>query len=79
MASTRDLAGSSPPRGHKSLPHKDSTKPILRLDLGSQIGDVAWAPYSSTVLAAVTSEGKVFVFDLDVNKYKPICIQVSYI
>ena len=35
-------------------------------------------PSSSTVLAAVTSEGKVFVFDLDVNKYKPICIQVSY-
>ena len=57
--------------------HKDSTKPILRLDLGSQIGDVAWAPYSSTVLAAVTTEGKVFVFDLAVNKYKPICIQVS--
>ena len=38
---------------------------------------MAWAPYSSTVLAAVTTEGKVFVFDLAVNKYKPICIQVS--
>lgn len=29
------------------------------------------------MLAAVTTEGKVFVFDLAVNKYKPICIQAS--
>ena len=55
--------------------HKDSTKPILRLDLGSQIGDVAWAPYSSTVFAAVTVDGKVHVFDLNVDKYHPICVQ----
>lgn len=39
------------------------------------MGDVKWAPYSSTVFAAVTSEGKVCVFDLNINKYKPICVQ----
>ena len=40
------------------------------------MGDVAWAPYSSTPFAAVTCEGKVFVYDLSVNKYSPICVQV---
>lgn len=39
------------------------------------MGDVRWAPYSTTVLAAVTSDGKVHVFDLNVNRYKAICIQ----
>ena len=39
---------------------------------------MAWAPYSSTIFAAVTWEGKVFVFDLNVNKYNPVCVQVRY-
>lgn len=33
-----------------------------------QVGDVYWSPYSSTVFAAVTSDGKVHVFDLAENK-----------
>lgn len=28
-------------------------------DLNAAVGDVAWAPYSSTVFAAVTTNGKV--------------------
>lgn len=51
------------------------SEPLFVFDLGASVGDVKWAPYSSTVFAAVTSEGKVFVFDLNVNKYKPIAIQ----
>lgn len=51
------------------------TEPLFIFDLGASVGDVKWAPYSSTVFAAVTTEGKVFVFDLNVNKYKAICIQ----
>jgi WD40 repeat protein len=35
------------------------TQPVLSFDLGNAVGDVAWAPYSSTVFAAVTSDGKV--------------------
>lgn len=31
-------------------------------DLNSAVGDVAWAPYSSTVFAAVSTNGKVSVF-----------------
>ncbi|CAH1718635.1 unnamed protein product [Chironomus riparius] len=49
--------------------------PLFIFDLGASVGDVKWAPYSSTVFAAVTTEGRVFVFDLNVNKYKPICSQ----
>ena len=34
-------------------------QPILDWDLGVAVGDVAWAPYSSTTFAAVTLDGKV--------------------
>ena len=39
---------------------------------------MAWAPYSSTVFAAVTSDGKIVVYDLFVNKYEPICQQLIF-
>ena len=32
---------------------------------GFAVGDIEWAPYSSTVFAAVTSAGMLFVWDLD--------------
>ena len=38
-------------------------------DLNSQVGDIAWAPFSSTVFAAVTVDGKVHVFDINVDKF----------
>ena len=37
----------------------DHRKPLFMFDLNAQVGDVAWAPYSSTVFAAVTVDGKV--------------------
>ncbi|XP_069669173.1 dynein intermediate chain 2, ciliary [Periplaneta americana] len=49
--------------------------PLFVFDLGCAVGDVEWAPHSSTVFAAVTNDGKVHVFDLNINKYRPICIQ----
>merc|ERR1711918_275134 len=33
------------------------------------------APYSSTIFAAVTSDGKVHIFDLAENKHEPLCEQ----
>lgn len=51
-------------------------KPLFHFDLNNSVGDVAWAPYSSTVFAAVTADGKVFVYDLNVNKYEPLCEQM---
>jgi dynein intermediate chain 1 len=49
-----------------------SPKPIMSFDLSNPVGDVAWAPYSSTVFAAITSDGRLRVFDLNVNKHEPI-------
>lgn len=56
--------------GHKTLLFRSYTLvilfhllsrngPMFTFDLGSSVGDVAWAPYSSTVFAAVTADGKV--------------------
>ncbi|KAF5304814.1 hypothetical protein FQR65_LT07831 [Abscondita terminalis] len=50
-------------------------EPLYVFDLGSCVGDVKWAPYSSTVFGAVTSKGRAYIFDINVNKYKPICVQ----
>ena len=57
------------------LAHFDFRKPLFMFDLNSQVGDVAWAPYSSTVFAAVTLDGKVHIYDLYINKYTPVCVQ----
>ena len=32
---------------------------MFTFDLNNSVGDVAWAPYASTVFAAVTADGKV--------------------
>jgi len=58
----------------KMWDHTNRT-PVMSFDLAQAIGDVAWAPYSSTVLAAVTSDGMVHVYDLDVNRNERVCFQ----
>ena len=50
-------------------------QPLMSFDLGESVGDVVWSPYSSTVFAAITSDGKAYVFDLSLNKHEPICEQ----
>lgn len=37
------------------------SEPVFTFDLGNSVGDVAWSPYSSTVFAAVTTDGKVCI------------------
>ncbi len=54
-----------------------SRDPMFTFDLNNVVGDVAWAPYCSTVFAAVTADGKVHVFDLNINKYEPLCVQLG--
>lgn len=51
------------------------TQPVMTFDLDSPVGDVAWAPYSATVFAAVTDDGKVHVYDLSEDKQRPLCKQ----
>jgi hypothetical protein len=36
------------------------SEPMFTFDLNNSVGDVAWAPYASTVFAAVTADGKVY-------------------
>ena len=54
----------------------EQSRPILSFDLGNAVGDVCWAPYSSTVFAAITNDGKVHVFDLAENKHESLCSQL---
>ena len=56
--------------------HRDFPTPLLSYSIGSTVGDVAWAPYSSTVFAVVTSEGTVVLYDISIDKYSPVCKQV---
>jgi len=51
------------------------SKSIMSFDVGTSVGDVTWAPYSSTVFAACTDEGKVHVWDLYANKHDHLCQQ----
>ncbi|XP_060073211.1 dynein intermediate chain 2, ciliary-like [Ylistrum balloti] len=60
----------------ENVENVSSRKALFTFDLNNSVGDVAWAPYSSTVFAAVTADGKVFVYDLNVNKYEPLCEQM---
>merc|ERR1712046_161261 len=52
-----------------------SRTPVMSFDLAQAIGDVAWAPYSSTTFAAITSDGIVHIYDLSVNRNEKICSQ----
>lgn len=52
---------------------KNISRPIKAFDLGCAIGDIEWAPYSSTVFAAVTSAGSLYVWDLNQEKHTHLC------
>jgi dynein intermediate chain 1 len=50
--------------------------PLFEFNLESPVEDVQWAPYSSTVFGAVTKDGFIRIYDLDLNKYNSICTQM---
>merc|ERR1719248_433526 len=58
----------------KMWDHTNKT-PVMSFDLAQSIGDVAWAPLSSTTFAAITSDGVVHIYDLSVNRNERICYQ----
>jgi dynein intermediate chain 1 len=37
------------------------------------VNDLQFAPHSSTILAAVTSDGQLLVYDIEVDRYQEIC------
>ena len=44
-------------------------------DLNAYVTDIDWAPYASSIFSATTSDGKVHVFDLKLDKYHALCSQ----
>lgn len=51
-------------------------EPMYVFEIGVAILDCSWAPYSSTVFAAVTEEGKVSLVYLD-NGFPQILITIK--
>lgn len=47
--------------------------PLLTFDLGIAVGDVSWAPYSSTIFAAITADSKCHIYDLSQERLSEIC------
>lgn len=48
---------------------------MFTFDLNELVADVAWSPYCSTVFAAITINGYIYVYDLSVDTYEPLCVQ----
>jgi dynein intermediate chain 1, axonemal len=48
---------------------------VKTFDMNTSVGDIAWAPFSSTVFAVCTADGKVSVYDLAQSKHEPLCRQ----
>eukprot|EP01002_Notosolenus_urceolatus_P013073 NODE_436_length_2087_cov_88.380765_g349_i0.p1 GENE.NODE_436_length_2087_cov_88.380765_g349_i0~~NODE_436_length_2087_cov_88.380765_g349_i0.p1 ORF type:complete len:654 (+),score=236.05 NODE_436_length_2087_cov_88.380765_g349_i0:123-1964(+) len=55
---------------------QSSSRALMSFDLGAAVGEASWAPYSSSVFAAVTADGKVHIYDLNDNKHEPMCDQM---
>jgi len=47
----------------------------MTFDLGCAVGDIDWAPYSSTIFAAVSSSGQLYLYDLHQEKHHHLCEQ----
>jgi dynein intermediate chain 1, axonemal len=59
----------------------DMKRPVVTFDLENQIEDIAWAPYSSTCFAAVTStatqEGRLYIYDLSQDKHQELSCMMT--
>ena len=50
-----------------------SKTPLNTFDLSVAVGDVTWAPYSSTIFCAVTADSKCYIYDISTEKSAQIC------
>ncbi|KAG8198485.1 hypothetical protein JTE90_017351 [Oedothorax gibbosus] len=57
---------------------KEQERSVLELFFDHGVEDVAWAPYSTTVFAAVTSRSVVSVFDLSLDKEEALAVFEVY-
>lgn len=51
----------------------DINRPVMTFDLLCSVGDIDWAPYSSTIFSAVSSSGQLYLYDLNKEKHKHLC------
>ncbi|GBL65284.1 Dynein intermediate chain 2, ciliary, partial [Araneus ventricosus] len=51
---------------------------VFTFDLLNEVKDVTWAPFSSSLFAAVTSDGKVHIFDVMMNRQQPTSSYTVY-
>jgi len=55
---------------------QNSASPLFNFDLQSSVGEIAWSTFSSAAFTAATAEGKIFVYDINIDKYSPLCEQI---
>lgn len=48
---------------------------MISYELNAPVSDVQWAPYSSTIFAALTLDGNIHIYDIYLNLNKPLCVQ----
>ena len=54
---------------------KNKENPIATFELPASVSDVQWAPYSSTIFAAVCADSMLYVYNLSKDKHSYICDQ----
>ena len=54
---------------------KDRETPIATFELSASVSDIQWAPYSSTIFAAVCANSMLYVYNLSKDKHTFICDQ----
>lgn len=52
-----------------------NSEPVFIFELCAPVVDASWAPYSSTVFAAITIDGHIYIYDIAVDQIEPLCIQ----
>jgi len=67
-----DHAESDKPQTANGLEPSNQHHLVTTFDLGCAVEDVEWAPFSSTIFAAVTADGKIHIFDLALNRNGPV-------
>jgi len=53
---------------------QNTNQPLMTFDMMTAVADIAWAPYSSTVFAAITHD-ILRIYDLSVRKHDYICLE----
>lgn len=56
---------------------RDRATPVYTVDFGRTVSDVTFSPHVSTEIIAGTADGKIVVYDFNIRKETPLCIQTA--